>query len=123
MVQLAGGEVSEDARQPDTNRNAILGLAAVLTAAFSSSFASVHFERILKEVGTRSEPRNLWERNVQLCAWTVPMNGLLALLQSDGLVLFSSPLEGFEWSTWVVIIVNGLGGLLVAVVIKYSDNI
>ena len=37
--------------------------------------------------------------------------------------LVSSPLRGFEASTWGVIVVNGLGGLLVALVIKYADGL
>ena len=114
-------------------------MAAVLIAAFSSSFASVFFERILKEAAPRrnawpeggdgliaDKPRraSLWERNVHLCAWTVPMNVLLAVLQRQpGDALFADPLRGFEASTWGVVVVNGLGGLLVAVVMKYANNI
>ena len=120
-------------------RNVALGMAAVLIAAFSSSFASVFFERILKEATPRRAPwpeggdgliadkprrASLWERNVHLCAWTVPMNVLLAVLQRQpGDALFADPLRGFEASTWGVVVVNGLGGLLVAVVMKYANNI
>ena len=38
-------------------------------------------------------------------------------------MLMSSPLRGFEASTWGIVVVNGIGGLLVAAVIKYADNI
>ena len=170
------------------SRNVLLGLVAVLVAAVSSAFASVYFERLLKEVSAPRKPppqpvspadrmadspssaspigrgrensrdresgggerggggkddgidddgkpsgakptASLWERNVELSAWTVPINLLLAMAsastgQSGGLLaLLSSPLSGFESSTWAIIVVNGIGGLLVAAVIKYADNI
>jgi len=113
----AGESAAAAAAQP---RSVALGLTAVLAAASSSAFASVYFERILKGVGAQGA---LWKRNMELCTWTVPMNLLLAALQASREQPLTEPLRGFTASTWAVIVVNGIGGLLVAVVIKYADNI
>ena len=80
------------------------------------------------KVAPKPAPTSLWVRNVELCAWTVPLNLTLALESSHrtegGMSgLLHHPLRGFEPSTWAVIVVNGFGGLLVAIVIKYADNI
>ena len=116
----------------EQGRNLPLGLAAVIVAAVSSAFASVWFERLLKsDAGNGSKlarGNSLWDRNIELSAWTVPLNALLGAMQSSrddgGLAeLFSHPLKGFEASTWAIVVVNGIGGLLVAAVIKYADNI
>lgn len=131
-------------------RNVPLGLAAVLVAAVSSAFASVYFEKILKAAPPPAAPgakvhtaggsgspnapsrgapaagSSLWERNIELCAWTVPLNLMLATWPSSngGIAqLVADPLKGFDASTWGIIVVNGIGGLLVAAVIKYADNI
>ncbi|KAL1524213.1 hypothetical protein AB1Y20_019121 [Prymnesium parvum] len=146
IVLVQCGEQAPQRRRAAEAREGslLLGLAAVLIAAFSSSFASVYFERLLKgtsfivrdggkEIGssssqTWSATSSLWHKNMQLCAWTVPSNVLLAVLQSStteagALDVLREPTRGFEWSTWGVVVVNGIGGLLVAVVIKYADNI
>ena len=164
---LAGSIPPSPSPASATSRNVPLGLAAVLVAAVSSAFASVYFERLLKEApkkranapsptltrragagapsptqvqaqqqqqqeqldgGSAKPPPaaaagSLWERNVELSAWTVPLNALLAFVQSTEGTLLSSPLKGFEASTWGIVVVNGVGGLLVAAVIKYADNI
>jgi UDP-sugar transporter A1/2/3 len=80
------------------------------------------------KVSPKPAPTSLWVRNVELCAWTVPLNLALALEsghRTEGGMsgLLHHPLRGFEPSTWAVIVVNGFGGLLVAIVIKYADNI
>ena len=80
------------------------------------------------KVAPKPAPTSLWVRNVELCAWTVPLNLALALEsghRTEGGMsgLLHHPLRGFEPSTWAVIVVNGFGGLLVAIVIKYADNI
>lgn len=32
-------------------------------------------------------------------------------------------MQGFDWVVWSVVLIQALGGLIVAVVIKYADNI
>ena len=108
-------------------------LAAVLIAAFSSSFASVFFERILKEAAPRRAPRpeggdgliadkprraSLWERNVQLATWSlfiyVPM------------AYYAHPhdlLDGWSSLTFLVACLGALGGILIGLVLKYCDAI
>lgn len=38
-------------------------------------------------------------------------------------VVLSRMLQGFDWAVWVTISIQALGGLVVAVVIKFADNI
>lgn len=130
-------------------RRVLLGLGAVVLAAISSAFASVYFEGLLKGKGGKSngggaeaglsggggkaallqqQAGSIWARNIHLSAWTVPLNLLLAMASSASASGAASdvlldPLRGFEPTTWGVVVVNGLGGLLVAAVIKYADNI
>ena len=52
-----GTEIDETA----SSRNQFIGLVAVLSACFSSGFAGVYFEKILK--GTK---QSIWLRNIQL---------------------------------------------------------
>ena len=37
--------------------------------------------------------------------------------------IWDNMLQGFDWAVWVTVAVNAFGGLVVAVVIKYADNI
>ena len=52
--------VEDDAKQRNIS-NSLVGLVAVLCACFSSGFAGVYFEKVLK-----TSNASLWMRNVQL---------------------------------------------------------
>ncbi|CAJ1071919.1 solute carrier family 35 member A3b [Xyrichtys novacula] len=95
-----------------------VGLMAVLMACVSSGFAGVYFEKILKET-----KQSVWVRNIQLGMFGFVF-GLVGVIVYDGqrvrqLGLF----QGYNSITCIVVGLQAVGGLVVAVVIKYADNI
>ncbi|XP_027440408.1 UDP-N-acetylglucosamine transporter isoform X1 [Zalophus californianus] len=95
-----------------------VGLMAVLTACFSSGFAGVYFEKILKET-----KQSVWIRNIQL-GFFGSIFGLMGVYIYDGeLVSKNGFFQGYNRLTWIVVILQALGGLVIAAVIKYADNI
>ncbi|CAO3700968.1 unnamed protein product [Rhizopus stolonifer] len=99
-------------------QNPLIGLIAVITSCVSSGFAGCYFEKILKTSDT-----SMWVRNIQLgiSGALFSLVGMLAYdlqpIKEGGL------LQGYDWLTWVVVANQALGGLLVAIVVKYADNI
>nr|AKN21637.1 slc35a-1 [Schmidtea mediterranea] len=96
----------------------MIGLLSVLMACVSSGFAGVYFEKILKG----SSP-SIWMRNIQLGLFGSVL-GLFGVLVTDWSEIRKSGFfQGYNWITWIVIILQAIGGLVIAVVIKYADNI
>lgn len=97
------------------------GFAAVIAACFTSGLAGVYFEMVLK--GSKAD---LWVRNVQLSLFSlVPaMVPIVATWSTeDGSGFFSNIFANFGPWAWATVVVQVFGGLVTAVVIKYSDNI
>lgn len=92
-----------------------LGIAAMLIASACTSFASVYFEKMLKSA---SKP-NLWLRNIQLASYS----SVIALGSLYMHPPATSWFHNFGFNAWLSVWTNALGGLLVAVTIKYADNI
>jgi UDP-sugar transporter A1/2/3 len=90
----------------------------VLCASVLSGFAGVYFERILKGSTT-----TLWVRNIQMGIPSIFL-ALLGVFSADfDSVTTSGFFAGYSTLVWVVILLQALGGLVVAVVVKYADNI
>ncbi|XP_054645458.1 solute carrier family 35 member A3a isoform X1 [Dunckerocampus dactyliophorus] len=95
-----------------------VGVTAVLVACCSSGFAGVYFEKILKE-----SKQSVWIRNIQLGMFGLVF-GLAGMLSFEGdKVMESGMFQGYSTVTWTVVTLQALGGLIVAAVIKYADNI
>ncbi|XP_057244805.1 UDP-galactose translocator-like, partial [Malurus melanocephalus] len=95
-----------------------VGLAAVAASCLSSGFAGVYFERLLKRSGG-----SIWLRNVQLGAVGTAV-GLGAMLAAEGpAVAALGFFYGYNGAVWAVVVNQAAGGLLVAVVVRYADNI
>lgn len=118
LVQLHSDEGESSTSKELSLSGQFVGLLAVLTACCSSGFAGVYFEKILK--GTKA---TIWMRNVQLGSFGV-IFGLMAVMINDGSQVASGGfLQGYNRITWIVISLQAFGGLVVAAVVKYADNI
>ncbi|KAK7162725.1 hypothetical protein R3I93_006923 [Phoxinus phoxinus] len=119
LVQQWPSEVAPIAQQKDlTASSQLMGLLAVLVACFSSGFAGVYFERILKE-----SKQSVWVRNIQLGLFGL-IFGLVGVFVYDGERVRENGLfQGYNNVTWTVVALQALGGLVIAAVIKFADNI
>lgn len=98
------------------------GFGAVTAACFTSGLAGVYFEMVLK-----NSKADLWVRNVQLSLFSLIPAAIPVFMESPyphspGDVM-TSLLRHFGGWAWGTVAIQVLGGLITAVVIKYSDNI
>lgn len=99
-------------------QNRALGIAAAIGACFCSGFAGIYFEKILK-----GSDISIWMRNVQLSLASLPL-GLATSLAADWYNIRDKGFfYGYDTYVWYLVILNATGGLLVAMVVKYADNI
>lgn len=99
-------------------QNPFIGFIAVITSCISSGFAGCYFEKILKTSET-----SMWVRNIQLGISGSFFSLLGMLIYDIQPIMEGGLLQGYDWLTWVVVANQALGGLLVAIVVKYADNI
>jgi UDP-sugar transporter A1/2/3 len=79
----------------------------------------VYFERILKNSGT-----SLWMRNIQMGISSIILGFVGVFLSGDGPVVMEKGFfYGYTYVVVAVILLQAIGGLVVAVVVKYADNI
>ncbi len=136
---------------PEANEQSpTLGFLCVLMACLTSGFAGVWFEKILKGVGSSSSSSkagggsgqqqlagqgpspskrattpaiSMWIRNIQMGATSVAM-ALLAVYSKDrALVLEKGFFYGYTRAVVGVVLLQALGGLVVALVVVHADNI
>merc|ERR1711971_184632 len=66
---------------------------------------------------------SIWLRNIQLAMFGC-LAGLMGCLYQDGAAIFEGGfLQGYSSLVWGVIMLQAVGGLVVAAVMKYADNI
>lgn len=85
---------------------------------YNFCITGVYFEKILKGADI-----SVWMRNVQLSVVAIPI-GLLTTFSYDYAEVSSRGFfYGYNAIVWSVILLQALGGLLVAMVVRYADNI
>jgi solute carrier family 35 (UDP-sugar transporter), member A1/2/3 len=132
--------LGEDTKKVTTvagDQSLTVGLIAVTIACMSSALAGVYFEKVVKTPsgGTgdkQQKPVSVWMRNIQLAFFTI----LTALAQNVWTTASATPaassavatasksyFHGFTGWVWLLVLLQAGGGLLVAAVIKYADNV
>lgn len=102
----------------------LLGTSAVIGIACLSAFAGVYFEKIVK-TQSGSQQLTMWDRNVQLCFFGILFGCLTLLINAEDVEFFKENHFFTHWTIWTcaVVLLASAGGLLVSVVVVYTDNI
>jgi UDP-galactose transporter len=114
--------IKEDRGMISPEMNSSVGLVAVLVSCALSGLAGVSFEKVLKESTSRNT--SLWVRNCQLSFWSLFPALFLGVFWKDGEIIAKTGFfVGYNWVVWAAIIFQAMGGVIVALVINYADNI
>jgi len=132
-IVVLGAKSDDSNEDSSVEQSLFVGLISVSISCLCSALAGVYFELVIKKQtldknGNVKPPVSVWMRNMQLAFFSV----LIALLQG----IFSpkdeelqvteggvSYLHGFTIWVWILVALQAGGGLLVAAVIKYADNV
>lgn len=116
LVQLAEGEPDKTAAGREQNR--WIGFGAAISACFLSGFAGIYFEKILKGSNV-----SVWMRNIQLSFLSLPFGLFTCFLSDWNSITVKGFFFGYDAFIWYLVVLQATGGLLVAMVVKYADNI
>lgn len=114
IVQLSQSKGSQKVE----NQNSTLGLICVLSGACTSGFAGVYFEKVLKSTNS-----SIWLRNIQLAVIGIGFSGIACIASDYDVIEKNGFFAGYDALVLVVIFLAATGGLVVAVVVKYADNV
>ena len=107
----------------------MVGLIAVTTACFSSAMAGVYFEYVVKKPAGANDnvpAPSLWMRNMQLAFFSFVIaffQGIFQSAKDKDVAANNGYFHGFTFWVWILVWLQAGGGLLVAAVIKYADNV
>lgn len=99
--------------------NQVLGMVASSLGGLSSAYAGVYFEKYVKSKSNLS----VWVRNMQLSLWGLPLSIIYATIKDGAAIRERGLLQGFNKLTWCVVLLQVCGGLVVGMVVKYTDNV
>lgn len=119
LITLNGSSPGPGAKNSGTQEdyNLVVGLSASAASGLSSAYAGVYFEKYVKGGMSRS----LTVRNLQLSLYGLPFS-MAYMWFKDGMGRHNLS-QGFDLVVWSVVGLQVFGGLIVAMVVKYADNI
>lgn len=122
-VQL--DKVEANASKSHQEQHRMIGVLAVLGACCTSGFGGVYFELVLKPQASSNPkpPPSVWAKNVQLSMFAFIIAFITAFLKDGHVIMNGGFFQGYSPLVVLVITFEAMGGLVVAVVIKYADNI
>jgi len=119
LVQMPATTSTEKDNNKVTSSSHLIGLLSVLVACFSSGFAGVFYERLVKQ----SNQPSVIIRNLQLGIFSLLFGTLGMVFYNGQDILTLGPFYGYNPAVVSVILLQAFGGLVVAATIKYADNI
>ena len=96
------------------------GVVFVLAAAITSGIAGTLLEKMYSN--SNSDRSSIWVRNAQLACFSLPL-AIFATYCTDRLQLRDGIFQGYDAIVAIVILLQALGGLAVAAVLRYAGNV
>jgi len=115
---VATVQVSQSTLQTDSTDNSFLGFIYVSLGCLTSGFAGVYFEMVLK-----SSKASIWIRNIQLSFIGIFIAIVGCIVRDGEKISEFGFFFGYNNLVWGTIMFQAAGGLIVAIVVKYADNI
>jgi UDP-sugar transporter A1/2/3 len=104
----------------------MLGIFALLTASLTSGAAGVALEKIYKHqstVGDETMVHSIWTRNIQLSLISLPFAFVAILVRDRDFILEGRFFDGYDSIVWGIVAFQTAGGIIIAIVMKYANNI
>ena len=98
-----------------------VGLCAMLVANIMSGYAGVFLERLFK-----ANKESIWVRNIHLCLFSIPISILSIVVDRRGGHIGIKPLplfSGFDSVVICVVLLNAVGGLITAFVMRFASAV
>ncbi|KAG9412752.1 hypothetical protein AC1031_015653 [Aphanomyces cochlioides] len=128
VALMVGVAICSTARPSSKDRasSSFMGIFMVLGLAINSGIAAAYLEMVLKTHKPHQTFPNpidpLWKTNIQLAVISVAATGLGVAHAAYTTKDFSF-FEGYNHFTYGVIALQACGGLIIAAVVRYSDNV
>jgi UDP-sugar transporter A1/2/3 len=103
----------------------VIGVCIVFGLAINSGLAAAYFERVMKSHKSSALMQTidpLWIRNLQLSAVSILVT-LCDLLRNYDDIYSNGFFYGFHPMVWAVIFLQAVGGLTIAAVVRFTDNV
>eukprot|EP00985_Skeletonema_marinoi_P017816 scaffold9862_cov117-Skeletonema_marinoi.AAC.1 len=124
IVQQSANKDHQNDSSTTNEGNPMVGFLAVLVSCFTSGFATVYFEKVLKQKTTAQKQLSVYVRNMQLAFWSI-LFGAVPIIMSDDWekVQKDGLFQGYTWVVFTIIVFQAITGLLVGFVMKYADAV
>jgi UDP-sugar transporter A1/2/3 len=117
-VQLSQEQGLTAAETVTPRKYMFFGSLCVLSAATLSGFAGVYFEMVLKNTNS-----SIWMRNIQLAVISLLFSGFGCYVSDYDEIMRKGFFYNYDIIVLIVITIGAAGGIIVAIVIKFLDNI
>jgi len=124
VVQEQGNTDGSSPLHEDSINKSSLGISAVLLASLTSGTAGVILEKIYKSTTNRetlSFEHTVWTRNVQLSIISIPF-AILGIYFTDHAKIRGNIFQGYDLVVLGVVFLQAAGGIIIALVLKFADN-
>ncbi|KAL9180396.1 hypothetical protein ACHAXT_008366 [Thalassiosira profunda] len=121
----------DNSSQSQQEQNRWMGMLGVLGACCTSGFSCVYFEKVLKPQKNPDEdpsspprpPPSVWAKNVQLSGFGLIIALVTAFVKDHKAIFADGFFQGYSPLVVLVVVMQAGGGLVVAAIIKWADNI